>query len=96
MGDVFRKQLLTLCNGDAATTAVVGQLVAVDAANGEIAGLRMADEEAADGRRGLYRVMVGEGDAQLSLRVQTVDDDTLQRMVRTGGIAEGDSENVES
>ena len=93
MGDVFRKQLLTLGKGNAATTAVVSQLVAVDAANGEIAGLRMTDEEAADGCRGLYRVMVGEGDAQLSFRVQTVDDNTLQRMVRTGGIAEGDSQN---
>ena len=91
MDDVFRKQLLTLGNGDAATTAVVSQLVAVDAANREVTGLRMTDEEAADGCRGLYRVMIGESDAQLSLSIQTVDDDTLQRMVRTGGVAEGNS-----
>ena len=92
MDDVFRQELLALGNSDAATTAVVGQLVAVDAAYGEKTGLGMADEEAADGCRGLDGVVVGEGDAQLSLCVQMVDDDALQRVVRTGGIAEGDTE----
>ena len=89
--DIFREQLLTLLNTDAPSPAVVGQLVLVDTSHREIAGFRMDDEESADGCRGLDGVVVVEGDIHLLLSIQQVEDDAFQRVVRTGGIAEGDS-----
>ena len=89
--DIFREQLLALLDTDAPSPAVVGQLIFVDTSHGEIACFRMDDEESADGCRGLDGVVVVEGDIHLLLSIQQVEDDAFQRVVRTGGIAEGDS-----
>lgn len=89
--DILREQLLALLDTDAPSPAVVGQLVLVDTSHGEVVCFRMDDEESADGCRGLDGVVVVEGDIHLLLSIQQVEDDAFQRVVRTGGIAEGDS-----
>ena len=91
MGNIFRQQLLAFVKGDAPSLAIVGQLCLVDSSNREVASLRMTDEEAANRCRRLYRVVVGQRDRQAPFGIQQVEDDTLQRMVRTRGIAEGHS-----
>ena len=91
MDDIFREQLLTFCDADATTLTVVGQLVFVDAADREVAGIRMTDKESADGCRWLYGVVVGQRNAQLLLGVEQVEDDALQRVVGASGIAESNS-----
>ena len=85
------EELFAFLLGDAPPLAVVAELVAVDAANGEELRFGVADEEAADGCGGLDAVMVGEGDIQLSFSLQSVEDDALERMVGTRGVAEGNT-----
>ena len=63
--------------GDATTAAVVGQLFAVDATHRIIAGGRMSEEHTTDRGGGLYRIMVGKGDAETLLGLQAVEDDAL-------------------
>ena len=87
----LRQQVFAFFDGDAATLAIVGKLFAVYAAHGEIAGFGMADEESADGGGGLDAIVVGQGDAQLLLCIQPVEDDALQRVVGAGRIAEGNT-----
>ena len=74
---------------------IVGKLVAVDAAYREIGCFGMVDEETAHGGRGLDAVVVGQRDVQFPFGIQAVEDDALQRMVRTSGIAKGDPQEAD-
>ena len=91
--NIFRQQSLAFFCGDASASAVVRQLCAVDTSHGEVTGFAMEDEHAADAGRRLDRVTVCQCNAQLSFSIQTVEDDALQRMVRTGGIAKSNAEH---
>ena len=58
--------------------AIVGELVAVNHAYGKIVGLRMLDEQPANGGRGLYGVVLGESDIESLPGIQTVEHNTLE------------------
>ena len=90
----LREQVFSFFDGNASALAVVGKLFAVDAANREVAGIGMRDEQAADGCRGLDAIVVGQSYIQLPFCIQSVEDDALQRMVGTGGITEGNTKKT--
>ena len=90
--DEFGEQVFAFLDCNASPAAIICKLVAVYAANREITGFRMTDEESADGGRGLNTVMVGQGDVEPLLSIQAVEDDALQRVVGARCIAEGNTQ----
>ena len=80
--------MLALLDVDAASLAVIGKLVATDGSHGEIRGIRMTYEESADAGGGTDGVAGIERCSQSFGNVKTVEDDGLQRVVGTCGIAE--------
>ena len=85
------EELFAFLLGDAPPQAVVAELVSVDAAHREELRFGVVDEEAADGCGGLDAVVVGQLDVELLLGLQPVEDDALERMVGTSGVAEGNT-----
>ena len=78
-------------DADTPALAVVGELGAVNVADSEIVGFGMKDEQSANSCRGLDGVVVVESDIHQLFCVQNIENDTFQRVVRTGGIAESNS-----
>ena len=85
------EELFAFLLGDAPPLAVVAELVAVDAAHREVLGFRVPDDESAHGGGWLDAVVVGQLDIELLLGLQPVEDDALERMVGTSGVAEGNT-----
>ena len=85
------EQVFAFFLGDAPPLTVVAELVAVNTAYGEVLGFGMPDEETTHGGGGLDAVVVGQGDVELLLGLQPVEDDALERGVGTSGVAEGNT-----
>ena len=80
---------LDLGDGHALALGVVGHLVAVDLAEGEVARLGVGEVEAADARAGPHGERLGDQHAGVRLDVEQAPERALLGVVGAGGIAGG-------
>src|SRR5437773_2174660 len=80
VAQIRREPALRLGPRQARARCVVGDLVAIEAADGEIARIRVREVEARHARRGPHRIVLGERDPD-SGRVEQREERTLARVI---------------
>src|SRR5205823_4732586 len=78
-----------LAERPALATGVVGNLVAADAADGEVLRLRMSQVPARHRGRGPHREALGEADARVGFGVEQAPEGRFLGVVGAGGVAGG-------
>src|SRR5215472_14508848 len=81
VGEVRPQPLFGVGDVHATPTSVVLDLVAADAADGEVAGLGVREQEAADAGGGRHRVRAGQAHAEV-LRSEQPEQFPLQAVIR--------------